>query len=98
MTRTILSSLAVAIFALVLDLAGQTTPSQAATCNCVPVVSRCGAGMSCKFGGCGPPSPGSNVIGRCAATGGGGKKNLPGSYTAEPGPRGAKTIQRRQQP
>jgi hypothetical protein len=96
---TALSSFAVAIFALALGLAGQT-PSQAATCDCVPVVSECGAGKTCKFGGCTAPGGSSSVIGRCASTGGGGKLDPADDFTSERGPGEALTKKHRklQQP
>ena len=99
MKRTIFLSSAVTAFALVLGLGGQTTPSQAATCDCVPVVSRCGAGKTCKFGGCSAPSAGSNVVGRCASTGGhSGKPNVDAPVTAAGGPKRVKATKQRRQP
>ena len=95
MRRIVLSSLALAVFTLVLGLAGQIKPLQAGTCNCIPVVSECGAGKTCKFGGCTAPSGGSNVIGRCAATGGSGKLDPADDFTAEAGGEG-NTKKRRQ--
>ena len=89
--RTALSSLAVAVFTLVLGLAGQT-PLQAKMCNC-NVSTDCGAGV-CRMGtGC--LSPG-QFIGLCSGAGGGGLKDLPDSYMAEPGPAGSMTKKRRQ--
>lgn len=72
---------------LAIGLFSQTPVSQATGCNCVPVVSRCGSGKTCKFGGCSPPSPDSNIIGRCATVGSGHHGERPNTLTAEPGPK-----------
>ena len=88
--RTALSSLAVAVFTLVLGLAGQT-PLQAKMCNC-NVSTDCGAGV-CRMGtGC--LSPG-QFIGLCSGSGGSGKLDPADDFTAAPGGEG-NTKKRRQ--
>ena len=66
-----MASLAVALFTLVLGVAGQTAPLQAGSCNCIPTnKDPCGTGKTCKLGGCSWPSPDSLTIGHCVSTGG----------------------------
>ena len=93
MRRTVLSSLAVAVFTLVLGLAGPT-PLQAAVCNCI-VPADCGGRSFCRMGsGC--ISPG-QFIGLCSGGGGSGsgKLNSADDFTAKPGGEG-NTKKRRQ--
>lgn len=76
---------------LAVGLFSQLPEAQARTgCNCVPVVTRCGSGKTCKFGGCSPPSPDSNIIGRCATVGSGHHGERPDTLTSAPGPQSSK--------
>ena len=92
MQRTILSTLTVAVLALVLGLVGEIAPAQAAACKCNPGShDNCPKGYHCRLGGCasgGAPSP-FTFRGRCfknPGVGGGGVKSPAKSFGVQPPP------------
>jgi hypothetical protein len=85
--KRILSTLAIAVSALTIDLPGPIAPAQAASCTCRPGShDSCPQGYHCKPGGCasgGAPST-FTFTGRCFKNPGGGGVVKPKSFSVQP--------------